>query len=107
MLTELTIEMKSAAAAAPFPTGATAGIVWGYSLKEILQVVLAKAVELGREYRHEIEQAAKSAVDALVACDLPGIPASIEDAIDGATRTLGYEAIEKVLDAVLAEPITG
>jgi hypothetical protein len=99
--------MKSAASSAVFPVGAMPLQIWGVSLSEILKLVMEKALELGREYRQEIEQAAKSAVDALVAFDLPGIPAGIEKVIDEATRTLGYQAIEKVLDALLAEQVIG
>lgn len=106
MLTELTAEMKtvaglyrrSATTAAPM----TAMIIWGYSLQEILRLVMAKALDLGREYRSDIEQAAKIAVDALVALDLPYIPDSVEGTIDEATRELGYSAITTVLDAILA-----
>lgn len=107
MLAQLTTDFRIAAAAAPFPVAPTAAVVWGFSLREILAKVGEKALELGREYRDEIESAAKAAIDALVSLDLPGIPGSIEDAIDGATRELGYRAIAAVLDAILAEPITG
>jgi hypothetical protein len=101
MLSELTIDMKAAAAAAPFPASPTAAVVWGFSIREILAKVGEKALELGREYRPQIEQAARDAVDALVTLDLPGIPAVVENAIDGATRQLGYTAITSVLDAIL------
>lgn len=107
MLTELTIEMKAAVAAAPFPTEATGLEVWGFSLREILTRVLDNILELGRDHRDDIEQAAKAAVDAIVAFDLPGIPPIVENYIDEATRTLGYQAIDKVLDAILAETIIG
>ena len=106
-MSTLTAEMKAAVSAVVFPVGATATIVWGFSLREIVQQVMTKALELGHEHRAEIEQAARSAIDALVAFDLPGIPDSIENIIDGATRELGYQAIEKVLDAILAEQVTG
>jgi hypothetical protein len=101
MLSELTIDMKAAAASAPFPASPTASVVWCYSLKEILAKVLEKAVELGRDYRPQIEQAARDAVDALVTLDLPGIPPVIENAVDSATRQLGYTAIAAVCDAIL------
>ncbi|MHB8953553.1 MAG: hypothetical protein ACYC4U_11335 [Pirellulaceae bacterium] len=106
MLTELTLEMKTAATC--FPSGAiTALEIWGVSLGEILKKVIAKAQQLGREHRHEIDQAAKSAIDALVAMDLPYIPPTVEGIIDEATRRLGYQAVEKVLDAILAEQLPG
>lgn len=107
MFIELEAEFKAAATSAVFPVGSTAIQVWGISIKEILQRVCQKAIDLGREYRSEIETAARSAVDALVAFDLPGIPDLAEKFIDETTRTLGYEAIEKVLDAILAEQVVG
>jgi hypothetical protein len=105
MLTELTVEFCEAAGLAPRPIGKpmTAMIIWGYSLQEILRLVMAKALDIGREYRKDIEQAAKIAVDALVALDLPYIPDTVEGTIDEATRTLGYQAIESILNAILAE----
>jgi hypothetical protein len=105
MLTELTAEMKEVAGLAPRPAGKpmTAMVIWGYSVSEILRLVMAKALDLGREYRSDIEQAAKISVDALVALDLPYIPDTVEGTIDEATRTLGYQAIESILNAILAE----
>ena len=75
--------------------------VWGYSLSEIVKVVMDKAIELGREYRPQIEEAAREAVDALVSMDIPGVPAICEGAIDSATREAGYTAITAILDALL------
>ena len=98
--------MLTSAAAPAFPVGASAVVVWGLSVREILQVVMDKAIELGREYRPEIEEAGREAIDALVAYDIPGIPAIIENAIDGATREAGYEAVEKVLDALLGTAVS-
>jgi hypothetical protein len=105
MLTTLMAEFSYAAGTAPRPVDAplTSLVIWGYSLQEILKLVMSKALDLGREYRSDIEQAAKSAVDRLVALDLPYIPDSVEGVIDEATRNRGYAAIEKVLDAILAE----
>lgn len=109
MLAELTQEFRSAAGVAVVgcPAGAAAGLVWGVSIKEVLQKVLEKAIELGRDYRDDIESAAKSAVDAIVAMDLPGVPELAEKLIDEATRKLGYQAIEAVLDAVLGPRVIG
>ena len=91
-------------AATNFPTHSTqAMVIWGYSVSEILKLVVDKALDLGREHRADIEQAAKIAVDSLVALDLPYISDSIEGVIDEATRNLGYAAIESVLNAILAE----
>lgn len=101
MMSELYVGMKAAASAAQFPAEPTAVAVWGISLSEILKVVMAKAVELGREYRPEIQTAGRSAVDALVELDIPGIPSVIEGAIDSATREAGYTAITAILDALL------
>lgn len=74
---------------------------WGISIGEIIKVLIDKALELGREYRAEIEQAGKSAVDAAVALDLPFIPPFLEIPLDEATRSAGYAAIDSVLDAIL------
>ena len=101
MLAELKSQMLTSAAAPAFPVGASAGVVWGFSLREILQVVMDKAIELGREFRPQIEEAAREAVDALVQMDIPGVPAIIEGAIDSATREAGYTAITAILDALL------
>ncbi len=101
MLSELTLKMKTAAGAAPLPAGPTASIVWGFSLAEIIKVLLDQALELGREYRDELEQAAKSAIDAVVAFDLPWIPAGVENTLDEVTRSAGYAAITAVLNAIL------
>jgi hypothetical protein len=105
MLAALTLEMKSALESTVYPVAATADQVWGYSLSEILKLVIEKAKVLGRAYRDEIEQAAKAAVDKLVALDLPYIPDYIEKTLDEATRSLGYAAVEKMLDALLAENV--
>lgn len=75
--------------------------MWGYSLSEIISVVMAKALDLGREYRPQIEEAGREAIDALVSMDIPGIPAILEGAIDSATREAGYTAITSILDALL------
>lgn len=101
MFAEIKAQMLTSAAAPAFPEGATVGVVWGLSVREILQVVMDKAIELGREYRPQIEEAGHEAIDALVSLDIPGIPAIIENAIDGATRAAGYEAITAILDALL------
>jgi hypothetical protein len=77
---------------------------WGISISEIIKVALEKALELGREYRDEIEQGSKSAIDAVVALDLPFVPAVIEATLDEATRAAGYAAIVAILDAVLGKP---
>lgn len=106
MLAEIKSQMLTSAAAPAFPVGATAVVVWGLSLREILQVVMDKAVELGRAYRPQIEEAGREAIDALVAFDIPGIPAVIENAIDGVTREAGYTAITAILNALLG-PRTG
>jgi len=101
MFAEIKSQMLTSAVAPAFPAGATVGVVWGLSVREILQVVMDRAIELGREYRPQIEEAGREAIDALVAYDIPGIPSIIENAIDGATREAGYEAVEKILDALL------
>lgn len=101
MLDALTIDMKAAACSGAFPAAPTAVQVWGVSIKEILAKVGQKALELGREYRDEIEQAAKAAIDAVVAWDLPGIPPVVEQYLDDQTRVLGYKAVEAVLAAIL------
>ena len=91
-------------AATNFPTHSTqAMVIWGYSVSEILKLVMSKALDLGREHRSDIEQAAKIAIDHLVALDLPYIPDSVEGTIDEATKSLGYAAIESILNAILAE----
>jgi len=98
-------EFKEAAGRMPLTADARpvqAIQIWGYSLGNILQLVIDKARELGIEYREEIEAAARGAVDALAALDLPYIPDYIEGTIDEATKQLGYKAIESVLDALLA-----
>jgi hypothetical protein len=103
MFDELKAVFEAAAVRYPATDGkCMAMVIWGYSVAEILKLVVDKALGLGREYRPEIEAAAKSAVDSVVAMNLPLIPDDIEGTIDEATRNLGYLAIEKVLDAVLA-----
>jgi hypothetical protein len=101
MLAELKSEMVLAASAPIFAADDTPLVVWGLSLREIIDVVMNKAIELGREYRPQIEEAAREAIDALVQMDIPGIPAIIEGAIDSATREAGYTAITAILDALL------
>ena len=101
MLAELKAEMCAAAVTDTVSVGSSALQVWGYSLSEIVKVVMDKALELGREYRPQIEEAAREAVDALVQMDIPGIPEIIEGAIDSATREAGYTAITSILDALL------
>jgi hypothetical protein len=78
-------------------------VIYQWSIKAIIDVVMAKALELGREYRDEIEDAAKAAVDRVVAMDLPGVPAGVETVIDDLTRDAAYRAISAVLDALLTE----
>ena len=80
----------------------TAMEIWGVNIPAILQMLIEKAKELGTEYRPQLTAAARSAVDALVALDLPWIPESVEGTIDEVTRELGYTAIEAILDALLA-----
>ena len=80
----------------------TAMDMWGISIPGILQVLIEKAKEMGREYRPQLEEAARGAVDMLVALDLPWVPESIEGVIDEATRQAGYKAITAILDAILA-----
>ena len=46
MLAELKSKMLVSAAAPAFPADATVGVVWGLSVREILQVVMDKAIEL-------------------------------------------------------------
>ena len=101
MFAEIKSQMLTSAAAPAFPAGASAVVVWGLSVREILQVVMDKAIELGREYRPQIEEAGREAVDALVSLDIPGIPNIIEGAIDSATREAGYTAVTAILDALL------
>jgi hypothetical protein len=102
----LNAEFKTAAG---FGLSSSAGTmapikIWGRSVSEILQLVCEKALELGRECRPEIEEAARKAVDLVVALDLPFVPEGLELVIDEATRNLGYTAITSILDAILAEP---
>lgn len=101
MYAALSLKMKTAAEGARIPTNPTASIVWGFSLAEILKVLLDEALELGRDYREDLEQAAKSAVDAVVAFDLPVIPDGVENTLDAVTRAAGYAAIDAVLNAIL------
>ena len=102
MYAELVGQMKTAASSRVEHFGlVTTEVFWGFSVAEILKVVLDKAVELGREYRGEIENAAKAAIDAVVELDLPYIPDGVEDTIDSATRAAGYAAVVAVLDAIL------
>lgn len=101
MLSDLTLKMKTAAGSAHLPTSPTASVVWGITLAEVLKVLVDQAVVLGRAYRDELDQAAKSAVDAVIAFDLPLLPDTIENTLDDATRAAGYAAIDAVLDAIL------
>lgn len=101
MFAALTMKMKGAAANVKLPDNPTAGIVWGFSLKEIIEVLMKEALELGQEYREDIQQAARAAVDAVVEFDLPLIPENIENTLDEATRAAGYAAIDAVLNAIL------
>jgi hypothetical protein len=112
MSLELDLEIAMKEAAAYHPRGAllkgevsfapqTAVEIWGLSITGIIKLVLDKALELGKEYRAQIEAAARIAVDAVVAFDLPWIPPSIENTLDEATRQAGYAAITAVLNAVL------
>jgi hypothetical protein len=94
--------MNIAVAIKAYPVGATKMQVWTISLNEILRKVLEQALDLGREYRDQIEAAARGGIDLLAAMDLPFIPDSIEGVIDEATKTLGYAAVKSILDAVLA-----
>ena len=79
----------------------TAMEIWGVNIPAILQMLIEKAKELGTEYRPQLTAAARSAVDALVALDLPWIPENVEGFIDEKTRQFGYRAIEAILDALL------
>lgn len=83
--------------------GSTPIVIWQWSVKAVLEVLMAKAIELGREYRDDLEAAARAAVDRIVAMDLPGVPEGVEKVIDDTTRDLAYQAIAKVLDVLLAE----
>ena len=75
--------------------------VGSVSLAAIIKWAVDTALKLGGQYRPEIEQACKSAVDRLVAMDVPWVPANIEEKVDEVTRTIGYKAIEAELDAIL------
>jgi hypothetical protein len=94
---------RATVAATAVPVAAIS--IWGYSIAAILKLVLAKARELGKEYRPEIEKAAKDAIDRLVALDLPWVPENLEGVIDAATKSLGYAAIDAILDALFAEQV--
>jgi hypothetical protein len=76
--------------------------VWGFGFSEILDFVIREAISQGKEHRADIEKAGQGAVDALVALDIPYVPEAIEGVIDAAVKQLGYTAIARVLDAVLA-----
>lgn len=103
MLAELQVRFRDAAqlGATKAPATATGAAIFGASLSEILLAVLEKARELGREYRPQIEEAAKNAIDALIAKDIPGLPAALEAYVDATAQEIAYDAIEVVLDAVL------
>jgi hypothetical protein len=94
-------KMDVAVKAAHFPSNPTAGIVWGFTLREILQVLMDEAIELGGKHREDIQQAARSAVDTVVNFDLPLIPEGVENTLDEATRAARYAAIDAVLNAIL------
>lgn len=94
-------KMQAATGGVSLPANPTASIVWGFSLKEILGVLMREALELGNEYRVEIRQAARGAVDTVVAFDMPIIPDGVENTLDEATRASGYAAIDAVLNAIL------
>lgn len=98
---DLVGEMKAAAVAAVCTTDGTTIHSWRAGLRAILNRAMKAAVELGKEYREQIEQAAKDSVDALVALDIPGIPAPIEAWVDETCRVAAYEAVERLLDALL------
>jgi hypothetical protein len=83
------------------PSELAVGSVSSLSLAAVIKWAVDAALRLGEQYRHEIDQACKSAVDRLVAMDIPGIPSQVENPIDEATRAAGYAAITAVLDAVL------
>jgi len=98
---DLAAEMKAAAASAICTTDGTTVHSWRAGLRSILDRAMEAALELGREYREQIEQAAKDSVDALIALDIPGIPAPIEAWVDETCRVAAYQAIERLLDALL------
>lgn len=104
----LEVQMKIAANYQPYAPKAaasaealTAVAIWGTSISGIIKLVIDKALELGKEYRPQIESSAKLAVDAVVAWDLPWIPDYVENTLDETTRTIGYAAIDAVLNAIL------
>ena len=108
LVLDLEVAMKQATQYQPYSPTATAAaepltavVIWGTSISGIIKLVIDKALELGKEYRPQIEAAAKLAVDAVVAWDLPWIPDYVENTLDEVTRTAGYKAITAVLDAVL------
>jgi hypothetical protein len=94
-------KMDTAVKAAHFPSNPTAGIVWGFTLREILQVLMDEAINLGQQYREDIQQAARAAVDTVINFDLPLIPEGVENVLDETTRAAGYAAIDSVLNALL------
>ena len=103
---DLEVQFKDATLYQPHVSFATVGpptavVIWSTSITGILKLVLDKALELGKEYRPQIEIAAQLAVDAVVEFDLPWIPSSLENTLDEVTRQAGYTAIRAVLDAVL------
>lgn len=100
-MNDLRSEMRAAAVAGVCSADGSTVRTWRAGLQAILQRVMEAAVELGREYREQIEQAAKDSVDALVKLDIPGIPAPIEAWVDETCRVAAYEAIERLLDALL------
>jgi hypothetical protein len=105
MLAELIVDFKKVTAAPPEEAGVcmSAMSIWGFSVAEVLKLVAVKAIELGRKYREDIEQAAKVAVDRVVEMDIPYLPEEVEGTVDETTRALGYAAVEAVLNAILAE----
>lgn len=101
MFAEIKQEMVNRAASKLEAVNAGALEFWGVSIGEIGHVLIDKALELGREYRGEIEQGAKGAVDAAVALDLPFVPAVVEAPLDEVVRASGYAAIDALLNAIL------
>ncbi len=98
-----TFEAAAAAGVGKCAGVCTGRVLFGFSLGELLKSIADKAIELGREYRTDIELAARSVVDKLVAKDIPGIPDAIEAAIDASAKELAYQAIGSMLDAMFGE----
>jgi hypothetical protein len=79
--------------------------IWGFSIAAIVKLVIDTSREWGAPYRPQIEAAGKQAIDRLVALDLPWVPENLEGVIDAATKSLGYAAIDAILDALFAEQV--